>query len=285
MSTNFEDLILRDTSGNRPSAGVPGRLFYDTTNTKMQRDNGSGWDDVEPTVTGAADSGWIAAGVTWTYASADDPTYNFTIASTDLTGTYSAGMRVKLTQSTGGTKYFIITKVAFSTDTTVTIYGGTDYDLNNEAISSPYYSTAKAPQGFPLDPTKWTVELENTSNNSQSTPTQNTWYNLGTLSQSIPIGVWRVYYELLLQSFKTTTAHTTRCTLSTANNSESDTDFSGGAIGYDTNSQQIHKEKTLVLTSKTTYYLNALTTDTSVNSINFRGDRSTTTLRAICAYL
>jgi len=37
--------------------------------------------------------------------------------------------------------------VAFdaSTDTTITVYGGTDYTLNNETISSPYYSIAKAP--------------------------------------------------------------------------------------------------------------------------------------------
>jgi len=50
MSTSFEDLILRDTAVNRPAAGKPGRLFYDTTNNKLQRDNGSTWDDVEPTI-------------------------------------------------------------------------------------------------------------------------------------------------------------------------------------------------------------------------------------------
>lgn len=41
-------VILRDTAGNRPTAGTAGRLFYDTTNSKMQRDNGDAWEDVEP---------------------------------------------------------------------------------------------------------------------------------------------------------------------------------------------------------------------------------------------
>jgi len=49
MSTNFEDLIGRDITANRPAAAKPGRLFFDTTLGKMQRDNGSSWDDVEGT--------------------------------------------------------------------------------------------------------------------------------------------------------------------------------------------------------------------------------------------
>jgi hypothetical protein len=55
MSTNFEDLVLRDIAANRPTAGKPGRLFYDTTNSKLQRDNGSSWDDVEPTASSYTD--------------------------------------------------------------------------------------------------------------------------------------------------------------------------------------------------------------------------------------
>src|SRR3989304_2551793 len=100
-------------------------------------------------------TGWVNADETWVYASADDPTFTFTIAGVDLTGKYSAGMRIKLTQTTA--KYFIITKVAFSTDTTITIYGGTDYDLANAAMPAPFYSTVKAPLSFPLDPLLWSV--------------------------------------------------------------------------------------------------------------------------------
>lgn len=41
------DVVLRDTLVNRPAAGIAGRLFYDTTNSQLQRDNGSSWDSVE----------------------------------------------------------------------------------------------------------------------------------------------------------------------------------------------------------------------------------------------
>lgn len=49
--TKLSDVILRDIAGNRPTAGVEGRLFYDTTNEELQRDNGSSWETCEPTVT------------------------------------------------------------------------------------------------------------------------------------------------------------------------------------------------------------------------------------------
>jgi len=55
MTTSFSDLILRGATGTRPTAGKPGRLFFDTTLNKMQRDNGSSWDDVESTVSAYTD--------------------------------------------------------------------------------------------------------------------------------------------------------------------------------------------------------------------------------------
>lgn len=57
MSTNFEDLILRDIAANRPAFGIPGRLFFDTTNSKFQRDTGAAWEDCEG-AGGAGDMLW-----------------------------------------------------------------------------------------------------------------------------------------------------------------------------------------------------------------------------------
>ena len=229
--------------------------------------------------------GWIPAGETWTYAAADDPTFTFTIAGTDLTTKYYAGMRIKLTQTTP--KYFLITKVAFSTDTTVTIYGGTDYDLANAAITSPFYSTAKAPAGFPLDKSKWTVLVTDSSDRQQASPTQNTWYNIGTTNSqiTIPIGVWNLDYQTNIYVTKSATNLTVKSTLSTANNSESDTTLTSAVIGYQAAGAMVSKDKILVLTVKTLYYLNALATDASVDNIDFRGDRGDTIIRAICAYI
>ena len=91
------------------------------------------------------ESGWLAILATLTYASADSPTFVVN-TSTDLTSKISVGMKLKLTQST--VKYFIVTAI---TSTTITLYGGTDYTLTSATITDVYFSSAKAPFGFPLN--------------------------------------------------------------------------------------------------------------------------------------
>ena len=233
--------------------------------------------------------GWVYAGDTWTYASDDDPTYTFTISG-DKTDKYSAGMKIKLTDS--GTQYFIITKVAYSSpNTTVTVYGGTDYDLSSGAITNPYYSTQKAPQGFPLDPDKWTEETTDSSDDTQANATKDTWYNVGSISISVPIGCWNLSYSCYVAPVKgTADFYGQNSTLSTANNSESESDFTsvtgvnGGATGmYGTNSRQSYID----ISSKTTYYLNQMQDFDTNNDVDLRlrGAYIPTRIRAICAYL
>jgi hypothetical protein len=236
-------------------------------------------------------TGWIEANETWTYASADDPTFTLTISG-DKTSKYSAGMRVKLTQTTD--KFFIITKVAYSSpNTTLTLYGGTDYDLANATITTPYYSPDKAPQGFPLDPAKWTVSYTDTSSRTQSSPTQSTWYNLNTAKVDIPIGVWDVSYFVAAAVSNSTPVGQLgiRTTLSTANNSESDAQFTDYGV-YQLDSALIrnfqlnaHRRKTLTLTSKTSYYLNTVTDYASQTTLYNEGNGTPTMIRAICALL
>lgn len=88
-------------------------------------------------------TGWINSPLTWTYVSAT----SFKITGQDVTALFPKGTKIKLTQTS--TKYFYVTGAAFSTDTTVTITGGSDYTLANAAITSPMYSYAASPQGFP----------------------------------------------------------------------------------------------------------------------------------------
>lgn len=234
------------------------------------------------------DNGWVSAGETWTYAGADSPTFTFTISG-DKTAKYYPGMKVKLTQTT--VKYFIITKVAYSApNTTVTIYGGTDYTLANAAISSNYYSMVRVPAGFPMNPAKWTVEVNTNTRYATASPAQNTWYNATNIV--VPIGCWRMQTSYVSSGYKTTaTQLVVWSTLSTANNSESDADFTSaaqveGASGTMNFQQLISKEKILDLASKTTYYLNYRTTTASVTEVGINGDtRVPVILRAICAYL
>lgn len=241
----------------------------------------------------SAPGGWTTySAVTPTSGTLDDPTFPIVFAGVDLTSTLYPGMRVRITQST--VKYFIITAVAFSTDTTVTLYGGTDYDLvatGTTAISAFAYSGHKAPAGFPLSPVKWSVEVTDTTSRNQTPPTQNTWYNLGSISISIPIGIWRTSFSVYhLSGDNSATSIDIFTTLSTANNSESDADFTVGSQmdGASANLRlysTVYREKTLTLAAKTSYYLVSRTTLANMEFIFWRNDLSKLIIRAVCAYL
>lgn len=88
-------------------------------------------------------TGWITPPDTWTYASAT----TFTIAGVNRTAMFPKGTKIKLTQGT--VKYFYVVGSAFSTNTTITVTGGSDYSLADATITSPYYSYVETPQSFP----------------------------------------------------------------------------------------------------------------------------------------
>ena len=120
--------------------------------------SGSTWTSATPTGGGGGGGGnWTSDSNTWTFSSADSPTFVISV-NADMTALITAGTQIQLTQS-ATVKYFIVTAVgAYSGGATlITVYGGTDYTLANSAITSPNYSYAKAPTGFPLSPAKWTV--------------------------------------------------------------------------------------------------------------------------------
>lgn len=235
----------------------------------------------------ATSSDWNAIVATLTYASADSPTF---VANTsiDLTSVISVGMKIKLTQTT--VKYFIVTEI---TSTTITLYGGTDYALADAAITLPSYSSMKAPFGFPLDSTKWTVRFkEDTTEFNQSSPTQNTWYNMYALS--IPIGMWEIEWSGMIAVISTAskTGVRVQATLSTTNNSQTDNDFTAyqginGASGALVCIGSVSRRKVLSLASKTTYYLNIRTTSASADVANITNsvNNQPTIIKAVCAYL
>lgn len=230
-------------------------------------------------------NGWQEANETWTYSSVDGPTGVITVP-TDATLKYSVGMKVKFTQTTP--KYGIITAI---TSTTMTVYMGTDYTLANAAISANYYSTQKAPLGFPLIPSKWTVTLTDTTQRTQAAPASGTWYNLGSVSISIPIGTWRVSYQITGQSSDTNSAAAEiYITLSTANNTESDSQFTTylyNSFGTTVANSIVpaYKIKELTLAAKTTYFANTRTTTANIDNIYNRNDVSRLIITAECPYL
>lgn len=89
--------------------------------------------------------GWVSdTAETWAYVSAT----SFKVTGTDVTAKYTTGTRLRCKQG-AGYKYFVVVSSAFSTDTTVTVTGGSDYSLANSAITDNYHSYAANPQGYP----------------------------------------------------------------------------------------------------------------------------------------
>ena len=224
-----------------------------------------------------------------TLASTDDPTYILTFAGVDLTSIMSVGQKVKFTQNSA-TVYAIVTAISFSTDTTLTLYCGTDYDVLDTAtypISDFYFSPHKAPFGFPLAITKWAVELESAIDVSQATPTAGVWYNIGSLSLTIPIGSWNISYKVTAEAYDASGLDKFgKITLSTANNTESDASLSAGLRSSDIYAWiAAFVENQILLTSKTIYYLNMVDDSGNITTMHFRGDFGTTVIRAVCAYL
>jgi hypothetical protein len=233
-------------------------------------------------ILGFGADGWIVAGETWTWANADDdPSYSFTITG-DLTAKYLVNMLVKLTQTT--VKYFRIVKVVYSSpNTTVTINGGTDYNLTNAAITNNYYSSMPSPSGYPTDIAKWTVSLVDASYQAQASPTQNVWYNVGTLYLDVPIGDWILdWCACFSSSIATAGVVDAYATISTTNNGSSDPDFVSAvyAAGVTQFVGTSGRAKSVHLTAKTRYYLNVKSSQASVVGIYLFGNLAESIIRA-----
>jgi hypothetical protein len=238
---------------------------------------------------GGAEDGWSIADP-FVFASTDAPTFTFTIAGLDRTSRYTPGTRIKLTQATGGVKYFIVTAVAFATDTTVTVYGGTDYTLNNEAISSPSYSRMKGPVGFPLDPSKWRQTFTDVTFRTQGAPVNGTFYNIGSLSLVVPIGLWNLEYHAYADVVGSVGTADIQVTLSTSASSESDATLSTrwlnqvGAAAIRIFAPA-RRERILSLAAKATYFLIWRTNAASMTNIDLRNDINACFIYATSAYL
>jgi hypothetical protein len=233
--------------------------------------------------------GWESLSDTYTYLSADSPTFVMR-ANGDITSLLSVGMKIKLTQTT--TKYFIITGVGSYSGgyTNITLYGGTDYTLANADVSNVYYSSLKAPYGFPLDAAKWSVKFTDTT---QRTTTTNltSWQNLEATTFSFPIGLWKASYSVHAQatcnSASTSNYAVIYATLSTSTSAETDVEFTTRAYSNNVTevAYMLSREKVLSLATKTSYYLLAKSDSATTNALRFINNVSPMVLTLECAYL
>ena len=143
---------------------------------------------------GIAIPGWVAASG-WSHSSVDDPIGVISLSSGHG---ITAGMRIKFANG-GNTIYGIVVAVTSTTITFLHEIDPTDsqakYLMADSPISDAYYSPVKAPQGFPLEPVKWTVKAVDYNSNIVTSPVSGDWYHLGSFSLAIPIGSWIIEYR------------------------------------------------------------------------------------------
>lgn len=238
-----------------------------------------------------SNDGWNTDGNIWTFLSADAPSYVVSV-NANVTGTIGVGMKTQLTHQSIN-KNFIVTAIGVTGSTSyLNLYGGTDYTLNvTGTITNPKYSQAKSPFGFPMSPAKWSVTFTDTTQQTQANPTQNTWYNAGSLSVNIPIGVWKVTWKVAVGVSENSAAGNCFGTLSTSNNTESNPNMTGFVTLSATGATAIAMYSCFfvsdiyALTVKTTHYFNIRTTIAGIQNIYFRNDIAGLLFTAECAYL
>ena len=157
----------------------------------------------------------------------------------------------------GTTEYAIITKTAFSTNTTLTVQVPEGCALpTSGGISAVSYSTQKAPYGFPAQRNRWLLEARMGYNyTSAANPTgwQNTTYQL-----TIPVGDFEYGYDCVTISSRAANGTLgSAATLSTTTSTETDTRMTDFAYGANdtTRLAGLRQSDFVSLSTATPYYL------------------------------
>lgn len=185
----------------------------------------------------------------------------------------------------GSYDYAIVTKVATTTATCQVPEGCTI--ATSGGVSAVDLSSVKVPYGFPADEGRWRVETLHNANGSQSSPVSGTWYNIGSIQLTIPIGAWVTDYQGTGDSTGGVNGAIMYATISTGASSETDKKSTGGFFmqGSVRFLGQLYKRTDHSLSSATLHYLNAKVDAASVTTIQWNTDRGIVVFSAKPAHL
>jgi hypothetical protein len=188
--------------------------------------------------------------------------------------------------------YAIVTKIAFSTNTTITVQVPEGCTIpTSGGVASVDVSGIKAPYGMPVQRAKWQViwltkaySAYNGANNTWSSGSTN-----GTYYMSVPVGEWNASYDLSRYGDAGASVYVELwSSLSTSNSSESDPNWtvaSRGGVGNGAAYLALHQTKSgaLSVATATPYYIlaKAVRNDAGVTGspgLNTMGSASTVVL-------
>ncbi len=240
----------------------------------------------------AATSGWVEESEdnTWTYLS-ENADANAFIAevNADVTEYIYPSIRVRLKQGAGYV-YFIVHDSSYSAGvTSVTLFGGTDYDLADAEITDVAFSLQRFPLGFSPSSDVWSVEVEDSSTRTSSTI--NVYVQVDASHQvTLCVGEWdisfSVYYGLSNGATSTNSTVGLSTTTASFSNMRLTRNFqvSRDATVFDmpfANNLSLYPERVTVDTEET-YYLIVLAVSAS-GTISL-GQVNPTVIRAVSGY-
>jgi len=191
---------------------------------------------------------------------------------------------------TGTTEYGIVTKTAFSTNTTVTVQAPEGGAIPvSGGISAVTYSTHKVPYGFISSKDKWRVFLQSLYSNGINTTVNGTWY-ASIYLLTVPIGAWHLAYEIMLQSHSSAAgvrqaSATLQSSAPTGYNNSMVATFYGGATATDY-IMAVSRSSRIYLSTATTYTTYIANGNVGGgDTANIRGDLGQCIITADCDYL
>lgn len=175
--------------------------------------------------------------------------------------------------------YGVIMGITFSTNTTVIVQLPEGCTIpTSGTVASVAYSANKAPYGMPVGRHKWWILWISKVGNTQAAPVSGTWYNINAYQIVVPQGEWNIRYSIEVAptaaSSSTANYAVQFCTLSTANNSESDPTSTAITYCNVITSYGIMnaREYLLSLAAQTTYFLNHKTNNAGTNNLSIGSD-------------
>ena len=172
--------------------------------------------------------------------------------------------------------------------------------MGDSAITLPYYSSQKAPYGFPLSPAKWSIKYDIPTSGAGNYKDGSAIGQLGSLQTEIPVGAWLLKFKLT--PYLTTTSSSYRFTAMSCNIgiSTSTGSFSSEYLKASANikfneitgtvrpiySALVFSEEEIELATKTMYYvIGQAYGDTDAYVRLFGNLGSVGWIKAICRYL
>jgi hypothetical protein len=190
------------------------------------------------------------------------------------------------------TEYLIATNI---TSSQITAFAGSGGGIPSIGVlANFYYSTARAPYGFPVDSSRWSVVSVIGSGPSWNISAANTWYESGILRLVVPTGAWRnVGYSGAVEVLSGAAIQIDgRLKVATALPVGDDSNPLGAYLYSDSVSTQyfirqlhVRTPLSIQLASQTTYNVYGRLAGVNTSSMIFLGTTSYCHLIAECAYL